>query len=132
MAHMVHGNIIGCPGSAVFAVDGEACGKGVSGQVVENRKGRGRAGYFGINRHPESPGHGHGLDHLGHGFFDGILGLMGRRAGQADADRNPPDGGDEPVDLVPHEQSAVAGFGALAVFDFNGARDLPSFPEWRE
>ena len=46
---------------------------------------------------------------------------MGRGAGQAHARGHAADCGDELVHLVPHQQAAVAGLGALAVLDLNGA-----------
>jgi hypothetical protein len=46
---------------------------------------------------------------------------VGGRAGQADPRGHAADGGDKLVDLVPHEQAAVAGLGPLAVFDLDGA-----------
>ena len=46
---------------------------------------------------------------------------MRRRAGQTDPLRHTADRRDELVHLVPHEQTAIPGFGALTVFDLNGA-----------
>ncbi len=46
---------------------------------------------------------------------------MRGRAGQTDAREAPRGCGDELVDLVPHQQTAVAGLGPLAVLDLDGA-----------
>ncbi len=121
MAHVVHGHVVGRPGAAVLAVDGKARRVGVAHQVVQHGARGGGGRYLGVDGHAESPGHAHGLDHLGHGFLDGILGLVGGGAGQRHARGHPANGGDELVDLVPHQQTAVAGLGALAVLDLDGA-----------
>ncbi len=44
---------------------------------------------------------------------------MRGRTGETHPRRNTPDGGDEIVDLVPHQQTTIAGLGPLAVLDFH-------------
>jgi len=121
VSHVVHGNIVGRARASVLAVDGESGRVRIAGQVVEHGQ-RGAGGRdFRIHRHAEAPRHGHGLDHLGHGFLNRILGLVRRRAGKADALRDAANRGNQPVDLVPHQKTAVTGLRPLSVLDFNGA-----------
>jgi len=122
MPHVVHGDVIGSSRAAVFSVDGQSGCIRITCQIVQHGKGGGGSGDFGIDRNPKSPRHVHGLNHLGHRLFDGILGLMGRWTGQVDTGGNPPNGRNELIDLVPHEESTVSRFRSLAILDFNGTR----------
>ena len=45
---------------------------------------------------------------------------MGGRTRQVDAGGHSPDGGNQLIDFVPHQQSAVSGFGTLPIFDLDG------------
>ena len=52
---------------------------------------------------------------------------MRRRAGQAYSGRDATDGRDQLVDLVPHQESAIARLGTLSVFNLDGAGVLFHF-----
>ena len=103
MAGGVHADVVGGAGAAVDAVDHQAAGIGVAHQVVQHRFGRGGAGDLRIDRDPEVPGHGHGLDHLHDALLNGVEGLVHRRRGQIHALGHPAQPGDELGDLEPHQ-----------------------------
>ena len=96
---------------------------GVARQVVQDRERRRSRRDLGIDRHPESPGHRHGLDHLGDRLLNGVLRLVRRRAGKVDPRGHAPDRSDELVDLIPHQKAAVAGLRGLG--DIHAERGFP-------
>ena len=87
-------------------VNGKPARVGVPGKVVQDGQ-RGRcARNLRIDRDPEPPGHVHGLDHLGDGFFYRILRLMRWRTGQTHPCRYSANRRDQLVYLVPHQQTS--------------------------
>ncbi len=124
MPHFVHRNIIGRSGPAVFTINAQGSGIRISGQVVKDRPGGPGAGDLGIDRHTETPGHGHGLDHLGHCLLDGVFSLVRGGGGEINVHRDTADSGNKLQYLVGHQKAAVPRLCTLAVLDLDGTRIL--------